>query len=142
MAGSSEMIVLACSVLGLLISFYFVLVYYGVMKPDAAFIPRFCRLDEKTCQYLMSTQNARILGTPNFVLGLLYYSFMILYTSIDLVSILVPFAIVALGSSFTILLGIYLVYGLIVKLKTNCILCFTSHTLNLVIFLALITNYS
>ena len=134
----SDAIILLCSILGLSISLYFTLVYYRLIKPDATFVPKFCRLDEATCQYLMSTRNARILGARNFVLGLLYYSVLILYVTLVSLQQTISFEFVAGISLFTVLLGIYLVYGLIVKLKTHCLLCYTSHALNLIIFLSLI----
>lgn len=133
-----DTLIVSCSILGLLISMYFTLVYYRLMKPDAVFVPAFCRLDEATCQYLMSTRNARILGAPNFVLGLLYYCGMIPYIVVTDVHNAIPLTVVTFVSLFTVLLGVYLVYGLLYKLKTHCVLCYTSHACNFIIFLALI----
>jgi uncharacterized membrane protein len=135
-----DFIILACSAVGLLVSLYFTLVYYRIMKPDARFVPSFCRLDEATCQYLMGTRNAKILGARNFVLGLLYYAALIIYISVENVQRTIPIGFVIFVSLFTVLLGIYLVYGLIVKLKTDCVLCYTSHAINFIILIALIAK--
>lgn len=134
----ADTIILACSTIGFLISLYFTLVYYRLMKPDTAFVPAFCRLDEPTCQYLMGTRNARILGARNFVLGLLYYAALIVFVWTDGLNGVISQGFVIFISLFTVLLGIYLVYGLIAKLKIHCILCYTSHACNLLIFLALL----
>ena len=132
--------ILVFSSLGFLISAYFTLAYYGVIRPDAMFVPKICRLDERTCQYLMGTRNAKVLGARNFVLGLLYYVGLILYIGVPSIDRIVPAVVVTGISLFTVLLGIYLVYGLIVTLKTHCVLCYASHALNLGIFLLLITR--
>ncbi len=138
----SDAVILACSLLGLLTSFYFILVFYQLLKPDAAIVPIFCRLDETTCQHLMSTRNARILGVPNFVLGLLYYTAMALYAiGGNSVQKIISFPLVAFVSLLTVFLGMYLVYGLVAKLKMHCVLCYASHTSNLIIFLALMTKH-
>ena len=137
-----DAVILVCSFFGLLISLYFTLVYYHLLKPDAAVVPFFCRLDEATCQHLMSTRNARILGAPNFVFGLLYYTGMIFYSAgwVALRNV-VPLSLVTFVSLFTVVLAVYLVYGLIVKLRTHCVLCYTSHACNFIIFLALIAKH-
>lgn len=136
----SNAAILICSALGWFISLYFTLVYYRAIKPDARFIPAVCRLDEASCQYLMGTRNAKILGMRNFVLGLLYYAALIVYGSSESVQKTIPLSLAIFVSLFTVVLGIYLVYGLIAKLKTHCVLCYTSHALNLLIFVALVAK--
>jgi uncharacterized membrane protein len=135
-----NLLILFFSGMGFLISLYFTFVFYGLMKPDAAFVPRFCRLDERTCQYLMGTRNARVLGARNFVLGLLYYVSFPVYLSSGGLQSSVPLGIVMFVSMFTVLMSAYLAYGLFVKLKTHCVLCYTSHACNLLIFLGLVAK--
>jgi len=136
----SHAAILTCSALGWLISLYFTLVYYRVIKPDVRFIPAFCRLDEATCQYLMGTRNAKILGVRNFALGLLYYTALLVYVASESVQEIIPLSLLIFVSMFTVFLGVYLVYGLIAKLKTHCTLCYTSHVCNLLIFVALVAR--
>jgi uncharacterized membrane protein len=59
---------------GLYIAVYFTLVYYGVLEPGTTLMPRVCRLDERTCQTVLSTRFARVFGVPNSRLGVLYYA--------------------------------------------------------------------
>ena len=132
-----DAVILTLSIFGLLISLYFTLVYYRLIRPDTTLIPKVCRLDEATCQYLMGTRNARILGVRNFVLGLLYYIGLILYVGYPSIQQTVPLHPVVGISLLTVLVGVYLVYGLIAKLKTHCVLCYASHAINFIVFLAL-----
>ena len=135
-----DTIILACSIVGLLISVYFTLTYYRVIRPDAMFLPKFCRLDEATCQYLMGTRNAQILGVRNFVLGLLYYTALIIYVGVPSFEVVISVDLVAGISLLTVVLGVYLVYGLIAKLKTHCVLCYTSHAVNFGIFVSFLVK--
>lgn len=134
-----DAVILACSFIGLLISLYFTLVYYHFLKPDTAIVPVFCRLDEATCQQLLRTRNAKILGAPNFLFGLLYYAGIMWY-AVGIVKSIPATAVICV-SLFTLFLGIYLVYGLVAKLKIHCVLCYTSHACNLIIFIALMAKY-
>lgn len=140
MMAISDVVIVACSILGFLISLYFTLVYYNVIPPDVRFVPSFCRLDEATCRFLMGTRNAKILGVRNFVLGVSYYAALIIYVATNGFDKTIPLSVMMVISSFTVLLGMYLVYGLIAKLKTHCVLCYTSHACNMVIFIALVAR--
>ena len=125
--------------LGLSISLYFTMVYFKVMKPDQWFVPRVCRMEEGTCSFIIRTPDARIFGLPNFVLGLLYYTALIavnIASSTQAHELL--YQLLSAVSVGTVLLGVYLTYSLLFKLKTNCVLCFTSHIVNAVIMILLI----
>jgi uncharacterized membrane protein len=127
-----------CGILGFLISLYFTLVYYGLMKPSQWFIPPICRMDEGTCQTIIHTSDAKILGAPNFVLGLSYYITVIAYASVPFLQQTIILHRFLLAISFaTIILGVYLSYSLLFKLRTTCVLCFSSHVLNLIIVMLL-----
>lgn len=133
----ANIVILVCSALGFFISLYFTLVYYRLMRPDAAIVPWFCRMDERTCQSLLNTRNARILGAPNFLFGVLYYAAMALFIT---GAIRISLALATFAALSTVVLGVYLVYGLIVTLKTRCVLCYTTHACNLLIFAALVVK--
>ena len=124
--------------LSFLISSYFTAVAYRWIKPDANWIPSFCRMGEQTCASIVFTPRARVFGLPNSLLGQVFYLALMaavvgdfLYTK--------PFVYVyLLASLVTVLLGMYLSYSLLFITRVPCKLCFTSHGINLVIFILLV----
>jgi len=125
------------SALGFMISLYFTLVYHKLMPPDAPFIPKLCRMDQSSCQSLLSTRDARVFGVPNFYLGLVFYV-VIVVVSIAPSPVREWRLLVAGASGLTVAASLFLSYSLLVRLKTNCVLCYSSHLLNLLIFLLLL----
>jgi uncharacterized membrane protein len=122
-----ELLLASCAIGGLAIAAYFSLVYYHIVEPDNRWIPSFCRMEKGSCMRILDTSEAKVLGLPNSVLGVLYYC-AILFLPIHLFEM---YFLVA--SIFSVGLGMYLVHALIVKLKTHCPLCYTAHAINLVI---------
>jgi uncharacterized membrane protein len=130
---------LILAVLGLLISLYFTLVFHGVLKADTRLVPKFCRLGEKTCQSIIHAPEARLFGQPNFHLGLVYYGVLIgvgmlpeyLQRSRDLLLI---------AGAVTVLVAFYLSYALFFRLRIPCVLCLTSHAINLLIFILVLIS--
>ena len=124
--------------LSFLISSYFTAVAYRWIKPDANWIPSFCRMGEQTCASIVFTPRARVFGLPNSLLGQVFYLALMaavvgdfLYTK--------PFVYVyLLASLVTVLLGMYLSYSLLFITRVPCKLCFTAHGINLVIFILLV----
>jgi uncharacterized membrane protein len=126
------------SLVGSLISFYFTLVYYQITPANYYLVPRVCRMKESTCQTVLSTGDARVLGIPNSALGILYYG-------------IVFFVTIAGGwesgefvhrfflwvSILVVLLSFYLSYSLLFRIKIVCPLCFVSHGINVLIALLL-----
>ncbi|MEE9225544.1 MAG: vitamin K epoxide reductase family protein [Bacteroidota bacterium] len=122
---------------GFLVSLYFTLVYYKLMVPDAKFVPSICQLSEETCWTILSTREARVLGVPNFLLGLIYYLGLITLGAFGLIHASTPgFEALMTISLFTVLLGVYLTYSLLSKLRVVCVLCIASHVIN--VFIAMI----
>jgi uncharacterized membrane protein len=127
--------------LSFLISSYFTAVAYRWIKPDANWIPSFCRMGEQTCASIVFTPRARVFGLPNSLLGQVFYLALMaavvgdfLYTK--------PFVYVyLLASLVTVLLGMYLSYSLLFITRVPCKLCFTSHGINLVIFILLVIGF-
>jgi uncharacterized membrane protein len=122
------------SLIGFLISFYFTFVYYQRIPANYYLVPRICRMKESTCQTVLSTRHARVLGVPNSALGLLYYGTVFVKTAAGgwesggfvqelflWISILV------------VLLSLYLSYSLLFRIKIVCPLCFVSHGINVLI---------
>jgi uncharacterized membrane protein len=124
------------SSLGFFISLYFTLVYYQLMPADARFIPKFCRLDQSTCESILATPEARVFGIPNFSLGLVFY--LALIVAIALPEVLEKaYLLFVAASGLAVAMSLFLSYTLLLRLKARCALCFASHILNLIIFLLL-----
>ncbi len=124
--------------LSLLISTYFTAISYHWVKPDATWIPSFCQMGERTCASIVFTPRARVFGIPNSVLGQVFYTAIIaaVLGGFLFTKPLVYFYL--LGSFLTVLLGVYLTYSLLFLTRVPCKLCFTSHGINLVIFVLLV----
>ena len=134
-----QLMLIGFSILGILISFYFTLVSYRIIEPDIRFIPRFCRMDERSCFVIIDAPDARLFGVPNALLGILYYiSILVFMVTMPGNSESLQYQILVSISAGTVLLGAYLVYVLFVKLRTPCPLCLISHGMNLGIFLILL----
>ena len=121
---------------GLLISFYFALVYYGHAKPDSRFVPVFCRMDEENCQSILRLKEARVFGIPNFYLGILFYPGMIVFAFNP--NALIGIAVIAkIVSGISVVVSLFLAHSLLFVIRKKCALCFTAHILNFVLFLIL-----
>ncbi|HMD13424.1 MAG TPA: vitamin K epoxide reductase family protein [Bacteroidota bacterium] len=127
-----------CAVMGFLISLYFLLVYFNIMRANQSFIPSLCRMDEHTCEYVLHTSYAKLLGIPNSALGVIFYIVIFFAVFIDGIRTNVfTNRLIILSSISTVVASIYLAYVLIVKVKARCILCFTIHILNVIILILL-----
>jgi len=120
---------------GLTISVYFTGVYYHWFHPDVFWIPQICRLEEKSCLLVLDTPRAKIFGIPNSAFGIGIY----LYLMLDLFFFPPFLGFLLLAAALT--RSIYLAYSLIFITKIPCVLCFTSHAVNLVLFIIYVTNY-
>ena len=128
-------ILLVClSVVGLLISSYFTAVAYRWVRPDARWVPVFCRMDEQTCASIVFTPQARVFLVPNSVLGQLYYLGILLGAIFGWIDGPAPLPTTYVAASaVTVILGLYLSYALLFVNRVACPLCFTSHGINLAI---------
>ncbi|MEA1882675.1 MAG: vitamin K epoxide reductase family protein [Candidatus Marinimicrobia bacterium] len=114
-------------------SFYFYSVYRGWISYRQWWVPRFCEMDSDQCTSIVDSNYGRIIGIPNALVGsifLLFYSYALLSVPLELVEKSTPLYM----GWFTIIIGVYLVYGLI-RLKVSCPICLTVHVLNGTIFL-------
>ncbi|MBI3789195.1 MAG: vitamin K epoxide reductase family protein [Ignavibacteriales bacterium] len=127
--------VLSC--LGLFISIYFTLVYNKLVKPNAYWLPKFCRLEDGACESILYTGDAHIFKVPNFYLGILFYIFMLIVALDETLFKALYIGVVA-ATGFTVVVGIYLMYSLLFKIRVNCLLCFISHAINLVLFITML----
>ena len=120
-------------------SFYFNAVYKGKISSNQFWIPNICQLDVNSCISIVDTKYGRLFGASNAQLGfyfLFVYSLTLIGVGLQIVNPIVTLCIGIL----TILLGIYLVFGLF-KLKTACPICISVHSLNLLIFTIQISLY-
>ena len=124
-----NLIIFALSLIGLWISTYFTGVYYKWFSLDVRWIPKVCRLKEETCVTVLGTPRAKLFGIPNSAFGIFLY----LYLILDLFFFSPVIALIALG--FSLLRSIYLAYSLLFVTRIPCILCFTTHVINLALFL-------
>jgi len=128
---------------GFVIALYFTLMRFTRMNAYQRFIPPVCRMDEQTCLSLLDTAEARLFGVPNSAPGLLYYA-LIMSTAVLLIGgnpLPLPTFVIAISTASAVV-SIYLAYSLLFRIKIQCILCFTSHVINMLILLLLIRAQS
>jgi uncharacterized membrane protein len=113
--------------------------YYGWWRGPVLLVPeRLCSPRVGGCLDILATPYARLFGPPNSALGILYY-LLLIALSITGLGWLAPPARLALTilAWGVVLFSVYLAWSLIFRLRTNCVLCFLSHILNLAIALLL-----
>lgn len=123
---------------GLLDAAYFVLVTHRVIRPDAAWLPRACRMDEETCAAIVDTPYARVFGLSNAAYGVVWY-LVVLAAAGTLASTgaLPACALLLVASAAVVLFSVYLVWALVQRLGTSCPLCFLAHGINLAVVVLL-----
>lgn len=126
------------ALMGLLISSYFTAVAYRWMEPDHAWVPKVCRLGERTCATIIDTPRGRLFGLPNSVLGQVFYVALLIGVPAGLVTSTPWMWAYLAGSALTVGVGVFLTYSLLFVTRVRCRLCFASHAINLVIFLLLL----
>jgi uncharacterized membrane protein len=129
---------IALNAAGFLLSVYFTLLVYGLLPPDMKHLPRFCRMNTGECQSILHTSYARLFVLPNSLLGMVYYAaivLVVLTSSPPLETVIYRMAVAA--SFVSVLISVYLAFVLFARLKVRCVLCLTSHLLNLCNFILL-----
>ena len=129
---------LLCASVGFAISTYFTSIAYRWIRPDAWWIPTFCRMGERTCASIVFTPRARVFGLPNSLLGQLFYLALLLGTPLGALETPIFYRLYLVASLVTVGLGLYLSHSLLFVTRVRCPLCFTSHGLNAVIFALLL----
>ncbi len=107
---------------GFALSSYFTLAYYGWIEARA--LPAaFCRREERSCLTILQTPYARVFGPPNSLLGLFFYVLIGAVAVMRLASG-APYAwlwqVAFAGAVLSVLLAPYLIWALVVQLKTWC----------------------
>ena len=115
-------ILLGLAGVGLALSLYFTLAYYGWIEARA--LPAaFCRREERSCLTILQTPYARVFGVPNSVLGLLLYLLVGAVAALSLTSGAAPawlWPVTFTGAVLSVLLAPYLIWALLAQLKTWC----------------------
>lgn len=136
-----QIVIIACSALGLGIATYMMLVSYGLLDPQHPLVPPFCRLDEGTCLRIVHSRNARALGPPNALLGAVYYILLIAVSLWFPTPPRILLRIVLIIAGCTVILSMYLAASLI-RTRTHCVLCYTSHIINVLLMILLLFSSS
>ena len=118
---------------GLAVASYFTAVAYRWTKPDARWMPSFCRLEERTCAAVVFTPSARVFGPPNSLLGQVFYASLLIGAAAGWLTDPRLWPLYLAASLVTVGLGAYLGYALLFVLRAPCPLCFASHGINAVI---------
>ena len=136
-----SILLLLLTAIGLVISSYFSAIAYHWVQPNARWIPSFCRLGEQTCASIVFTPRARVLGPPNSVLGQIFYVALlggVVFGWLDGPLLAGYLA----ASSVTVGMAVYLSYSLLFITKVPCVLCFTSHAINVAIWGLLVVKWT
>ena len=126
----SSVLIFILSAAGLWISIYFTGVFYKWFSPGVFWIPKVCQLKESSCMTVLDTPRAKLFGIPNSAFGIGLYFYLILNLMVP-----VSYAAALFVLGLAVLRSIYLAYSLIFVTKIPCPLCFTSHAINLLLFL-------
>ena len=132
----------ALCLVGCAISSYFTGVAYSWVRPDTRWIPAVCRMGAQTCATVVFSPQARVFGVPNSVLGQLFYQTLAVAAAAGGLDEPVIRLVLLGASGVTVLLGLYLTYSLLFVTRVNCVLCFTSHAINVVLFVMLLWRQS
>ena len=141
--------VIALSLAGLADALYFTFAYYGQVRKSRWVPVVLCAREESSCVTVVRTPFGSVFGVPNSLLGIIYYSLLLLWAlawqsarltvEINMTSYIVTFTdlLVAAGT-VTVVLGFYLIFALRRILHTDCPFCYVAHGINLVLLVLLV----
>jgi uncharacterized membrane protein len=115
------------------LSFYFYGVYKGIINEKQWWIPSILHVSSETCTRVIDTQYGKHFGLSNVLVGIPFmigYGIILWETGQGNISTTIPLFM----GIISIVVGIYLIYGLM-KLHMLCKICYTVHSINLIIFL-------
>ena len=109
------------SVLGLTLSLYFTLAYYGRLRAPA--LPAaLCQVKERSCLGILNTPYARLAGVPNGLVGIGFYLLTVSVAGFLLAGarLLWLERVALVAATAAVLLAPYLVWALRVRLHSWC----------------------
>jgi uncharacterized membrane protein len=114
-------LLLLLALAGLANAVYFALLYYRVLPPDSRRVPAFCRMEESACASVVFAGCGRLFGVPNSLPGIGFYLLLLSVAAVRLITgywALLDWALAL--SLVTVIVGAYLVYALMFRLRTPC----------------------
>ena len=140
-----EFSIIVLALAGLVNALYFTFAYYGRVK-NSRWVPEIlCAREGSSCVTVVQTPYARVFGVPNSLLGILYYTGLIIWVALRAqIATTVPAAAAPLrglliaASGLTVALGFYLIFALRRRLHVDCPLCYAAHAMNAVLLVLLI----
>ena len=116
-----------------MLSIYFYGVYSKILSYDQKIIPKFFQLSNGECTSIIDSSYGRLAGAPNALVGSIYlviHTVLLIVAGYKIINQIIPFFL----SLASLIIGIYLIYGLI-KLKIKCRICISVHVINFIVFL-------
>jgi len=96
-----------------------------------------CNISKKiSCSVAFTSHYRHLLGIPNVVLGILYFGTLIAFASS------IPPALLVFLTATALCISMALTYIAIYRLHNICVVCFTIHAINLLLFLRTLAVYT
>lgn len=125
------------SAIGLGISIYFSLAFYGIIRTNEKLLPAVvCSPEEGACLTVLGFPDAKVFGVPNSLLGNLFYLALLVLVALGPDWRLL-WGLSAAAAWFAFLFSLYLIYALFFRIKIPCPLCLLSHAINTCLALGL-----
>ncbi|MHB9038038.1 MAG: vitamin K epoxide reductase family protein, partial [Armatimonadota bacterium] len=125
-------LVIILALVGLADSLYFVLVHYEWTDSEPPEIPMCPVSQHGDCVSVARAPESSILGVPNSLFGLGFYSAILAAAAARLMFGFWPVPqVLAATTVAAALLSLYLAYTLVFQIQILCPLCFTAHAINL-----------
>ena len=125
----------AGAIIGIAVSSYFLMLQAVALDPADTRLPRGCRMERGECSHVIEHPDARVLGVPNALLGLVYY--LVLLSAVGGLLPAPAWPWLRIAAWVSVIAGVYLTTSLLRKVRIPCPLCVTSHALNLIILILL-----
>jgi len=127
---------IALSLAGLVCCYLFYLQTHGKNKAHGSVHP-VC--NDGSCSMLIESRYYHLFYFPNWYFGTVFYLFTLIVAFFTN-TILIDLAI--LGSVASFITSLYLIWALVYRLKTVCKICYSAHTVNLLLLIVLILRLS
>jgi uncharacterized membrane protein len=137
-SGIVDALLAVCAAAGFAISFHFLMLHARRIDPGDARLPRVCRWERGDCERVLGHPDARLVGVPNAVPGLVYFTALLLGAAGVLPA--GAWAWLEVAAWAAVAAGVYLTYSLFRRVRVRCALCLASHALNLAILLLILAR--
>ena len=121
-------IIAILSLLGFVLSFY---AYTVERRSENGRFKAACDINDRiSCTKAFSSKYGKVLGASNSLYGMFFYILMFILASLDLTSWTFYLSIASFIGT------IYLIYALLFKVKTLCLVCISIYVLNTLLLIA------